>query len=177
MTTELIVLDVETLGLDLTSALLSIGLYNENHQLHLYFQVDPQLQYGATVLWDTVKWWLEREDALRKEQASAVRLPPPLIFDILVEYFRVFRSDFTVWCNGASFDFAKLAWHAGKCQKTLPWKFYKERCYRTKSAEFEKYEEYLEKVTQGTAHCALDDARRQYEILMLAEKDGYNIRS
>ena len=175
--TEIVMLDLETLDTAPTAAILSLALYTDGKPLHVHLDVDEQLKYGATISWSTVRWWLEQSGDARLKQTGAIRLPVNVALAKITEYCRSINGKYTVWSNGAAFDLPILRWHASRMYYSVPWNYGAERCYRTKRAEVAERKLIDQQITSGVAHDALDDARRQYEFLMLAEKLGYAIRS
>lgn len=166
-----LMLDLETMGNESFSAIVSIGALEFNLETgetgkEFYVNVDLQscLDLGLTVNASTIMWWMNQSDQARHDLTSKKALP---ILDALSE-FSIFinNNDYRVWGNSASFDCGILANAYKKANIEVPWMHWNERCVRTLASfkpEIKKAFKF-----KGTAHNALDDCYHQvgycYEI-------------
>ena len=173
---DVVMVDIETLGIGPTSVVLSIGVFSPQFTFHEYVDIDSQLTYGAQVNADTILWWMKQREEARLKQTAAVRLRMHVVLCNMYEAFQQasFPDGYTVWSNGASFDLPILRWHADRVGHKLPWEYWQERCYRTERARVprDRRDEIDAEVTRilgkTVAHDALEDARRQHLWLQLA---------
>ncbi len=152
-----VMLDLETMATHSNAAIVAIGAVRFNGELQdTYYQViDLQscLQVGLEVNGDTIKWWLQQEDAARK----AITEPNIVLTQALTDFSIWLGEDALVWGNGASFDNAILANAYYRAGIPLPWTHYNNRCYRTLKCFYPSIK--LKRL--GTLHHALDDAISQ----------------
>ena len=159
-----IMLDLETLGTTPGSVIVAIGAVKFGRgQLHDEFyrrvDIDSCLAAGLTVDGSTIRWWLSQGDSARQEIVKAAMNLPMVLND-----FSAWIGDpkAEIWGNGAAFDNALLAAAYAAAKLPLPWRYSKDRCYRTLCALYP--DQRLER--QGTHHNALDDASSQAIHLM-----------
>ena len=154
-----VMLDIETLGKNSNSVILSVGAV-EFSEIGLgkefYMNVDPQSCVAAGMQMDvsTIMWWMKQSDAARKTfEAGGSDLA-----DVLHEFKMWFPKGACVWGNGATFDnvIVSNAYNAVKMHR--PWGYQNDRCYRTLKA---LYPGVKALTSIGTAHNALDDAKYQ----------------
>lgn len=146
-----LMLDLETLGTEADSMVLSIGavLFNKDtgkfakEHFHAGLLVDFQ---GGSIKTSTIEWWLGMEQAARdaiRAQLKQAREPYLVLNafkDWIIETLAAGgpriggekQADYLeVWGNGASFDQPILRRLARDSNVELPWKFWNERCFRT----------------------------------------------
>lgn len=162
-----IMVDLETLDNSSTSCIVSIGavLFDfEKDEVYetWYLTVDANscVKAGLTMSPDTVLWWLKQSDEARamfKEQGSSLESALKL-FGAWVQG----HDPEGVWGNGADFDNVILATAYKAVGQKLPWKYYKNRCFRTMKNCFP-----VELKREGTHHNAVDDAVHQMKQLKL----------
>jgi exodeoxyribonuclease VIII len=119
---------------------------------------------GAVMDPATVIWWLEQGDAARRAitcRGTEPRVALGRFSAWLAEIDQPFHIE-GVWGNGAAFDNVLLAETYRRMDLTPPWKFWKDRCYRTIKSLYPNV--VMER--SGTHHNALDDARSQAEHLL-----------
>ena len=163
-----IMVDLETMGTEVTSVILSIGAVSFDPETGglgntFYKEINTNscLNAGLTVNEKTMDWWQTQPPEVRgllEQCRSSVEFLP----DSLKEFGEYVQANMdpesgNVWGNGASFDNAILAHAYSKVGMELPWPFYKDRCYRTIKSLGPKV---LFK-RQGILHNALDDAVTQ----------------
>lgn len=162
-----VMLDLETMGLRPTSAIVSIGACAFDPSTLVlgkrwYGVINLQscLDAGLTIDGGTVMWWLQQpqaaRDALSKEQVSLGKG-----LRAFAGWLAQFDSYVRVWGNGADFDNAMLAQAYRVCGMDVPWKFSHSRCYRTVKALAPQVE-----YKNADLHNALSDAVAQAEHLL-----------
>lgn len=176
-----IMVDVETLGVRPTSALLSIGAVEFNpHSDRLggkfYYAIDPQecMDAGMTVDAGTILWWLKQSQEARDSISEG---DYPRTFKGVLWKFSIFcydyprqfpQKDIRLWCQGPSFDAVILENAYRACGAKLPWAYNSPRDSRT------IIEASGIDVTGipfvGTPHHALHDAVHQAKVVQAAFK-------
>lgn len=152
-------LDIETLGTQPGSAIISIGAVKFNDREvrdEFYERIDLEscINIGLKMQPQTVIWWLQQNDAARNEICQQGKP----ITEVLANFSKwVDDSNAEIWGNGATFDNVLLscAYHAASLAR--PWKYSGDRCYRTLKNMFPN----IEFARIGTHHNALDDAKSQ----------------
>jgi len=170
-----IMIDIETWGTRPGSAIRSIGacvfrprgpVCEEHILAEFYVNVSTEscLAFGLTQDESTIKFWAEQGEAARAaleaDQASI-----DVALGRLGTFFVEHRCEH-YWGHGANFDGVLLeaAYHA--CGMIPPWKFWGSRCTRTL---YDMAGVDLKSLPrQGTHHNALDDAKHQAWVAMLA---------
>lgn len=173
LTTEDIMVDLETLGRRPGCAILSIGavffnpirpsllptqvfycvVRNDGHQEVLGLHQDPE----------TVDWWEKQSPEARKVLAAAGRKSGNKQLPGALRDFNKFVASggprVRVWGNGADFDNAILS-VAMACAGMKPsWEFWNNRCYSTLKSMAARGVNLPAR--QGVHHNALDDALHQ----------------
>src|ERR1700731_2020740 len=87
----------------------------------------------------------------------------PLALDAFTDWMN--SRPYTLWGNSASFDCGLLADAYKACGKEIPWRFYREGCYRTIKNLSGARDVKLDRI--GTHHNALDDAISQAQHMQL----------
>ncbi len=161
-----IMLDLETMGNKPGAAIISIGavFFDVNNGLgpsfHARIDLEDSVRCGLKMDASTVKWWLNQS----KEAQTAVMLPGTSLATTLASF-----SDFVttnldhgeraeVWGNGSDFDNVILSAAFDAVGKSIPWRFYDSRCYRTLKNLFKGVPA---DPRVGIHHDALDDAKFQ----------------
>ena len=161
-------LDLETLGTKPGSVILAIGatLFSVEKGIidSFYVRVDPKscVSLGLKMDVDTVMWWLNQDDAARKEISKPGGDHIARALGKFSEWLRKHpeydpESGLEIWGNGASFDNVLLADAYDLAELIRPWKFWNDRCYRTVKA----MRPDVPMPRTGTHHNALDDAKSQ----------------
>lgn len=174
---ENIMLDLETLGTNSNSIVLSLGAVsfdtdgNLGDSLYMEFTDDLafQLQHGAVIDVDTIKWWMQQDDAARavfgapKEGQEAFRVSTTEGLRMFAEFVgRNGGDECKIWGNGAAFDNVILANLYKRLNMAVPWKFWNDRCFRTLKTQFGLVRP---PVHEGVEHHALADALNQVRYL------------
>ena len=168
MTKKHCMIDLETLDILPTAAILSIGavifkLDGSPLTERFYVNVDPgdAKAQGCTISKDTVKWWSEQP----KEIMEAFKTPKPIglksALEQLFDFYKKTGSQM-VWSHGASFDLPIISYAARRVQLKEPWEYWQQMCNRTVLAMIDSP---LPKKRESP-HNALDDAKTQAEHIM-----------
>lgn len=169
MASRKIMLDIETLGTSKDSVVLAIGAVEFNDTgvvKQFYVQIDPEscTDWGLRIDARTVMWWLDQNDAARKQLTST----KGKALDIaLAELRAAFNwKDAEVWANGIDFDFTILEQAYKAIGHEAPWPYWAKMDYRTVKnlvprAVFNELEE-----KNPVAHHALSDAMCQAATLI-----------
>ncbi len=163
-----VMVDLETLGRRAGCAIVSIGavkfdplsgFVDTDNAFYRAITVESAVRFGLHIDPSTLKWWMQQDDAAR-----AVFNDPEAvgIQQALVEFAEWADEDgeydgIKLWGNGASFDNPILSAAYEAVDIIQPWKFWNDRCYRTKKAECPQ----VPFVRIGTHHNAVDDALSQ----------------
>lgn len=143
-----VVVDLETLGLEPSSIILSIGAISNTGE-NFYRELNwKEQECTRAVNVDTCLWWGQQEKDLCPLKGSV------LLQDALVEFSRWLPKDSYVWCRGLDMDGAILKDAYRLHHLSPPWKYNKVRDVRTALHKVPK--ENL--VTPVRKHHALDDA-------------------
>lgn len=164
-----IMVDIEALSRKSNAVVLTIGAvrfdrYSEAlaDPFHLRLPVQEQIDAGAHVEFETIRWWMEQSDNARQ---SAFYGP---MANSLVEGLnkfsrylqRVSRAQACLWSNGPSFDSAILQNTYSRVGLPWPLPYNADRDCRTLfELAYPKGDTPL--VDTGVSHNALDDAKRQ----------------
>lgn len=168
-----VMLDLETWSTSPNAVITSIGavkftLNSDNSGGKIveefYYRINPQscVDVGLEMSVDTILWWMKQSDEARAEFQKQTWN----IQDVL-GLFAMWLSDdpknIDVWGNGSDFDNVLLANAYRVCGKSLPWRYFNNRCYRTLK---NIYSNVLPTPTVGVKHNALDDAKSQANHLI-----------
>ncbi len=157
-----IMVDLETLGNNSQSVILSIGAVEFDETglgSTFYMAVDPESCVRAGLMMDvsTVMWWMKQSDEAR---AAFDRSKENLAY-ALTSFSQFVTNcagdDAEVWGNGATFDNVILDSAYRATGQTKPWKFWNDRCYRTLKNLYPQ----VPYVKPNVAHNALEDAIAQ----------------
>lgn len=161
-----IMLDLETMGFEGRSAIISIGTvaFDPNsgtlgETFYTNVDLDSCIEQGLEVNGATVAWWItQRSDAKKALFSDAKPLNEAL--DEFTKYINQFKN-VKVWGNGLGFDnvIIKNAYKAIK--KERPWSDFQDRDMRTLVDITETIYGKHKHLKKGVAHNALDDAVNQ----------------
>jgi hypothetical protein len=160
--------DLETLGVRPTSAIISIGAckFDPNtfaitDVFHQVISRESLSEYPEfTVDQSTIDWWENQTDEAKA--ASYSNKDGRHIKSVLIDFAEFAHKDAEVWGNGSDFDNVLLAHAYNVTGVPLPWKFWNNRCYRTMKNQFPE----VAFSRQGTHHNAMHDAISQAKHLM-----------
>lgn len=154
-----LMLDIETMGNESFSSIISIGAVEFNIDTgetgkEFYTNIDLQscIDIGLIVNASTVMWWMNQNEQARKDLTGRVSVP---IFEALKNFANFCNKDYQIWGNSARFDCGILQNAYNRINTPIPWDFRKERCLRT-LVSFSPEIKYNYK-QNGTAHNAVDD--------------------
>jgi hypothetical protein len=162
-----LMLDLETMGNASNSAIVSIGAVEfdintgeTGREFYELVSLQSCLDKGLIINASTVYWWLEQNEAARKQICK----PSDNLYNVLVKLksFMACLGDFQIWGNSARFDIGILesAYRAfGHESLTLPWKFRDERDVRTLVSFAPSVKESLP--FTGVQHSPIDDCKHQ----------------
>lgn len=171
-----IMLDIETLGTESNSVILSIGAAFFNIEtgdigetFHRHIGIKDSIQNGLNMNTDTILWWLKQSKESQEKLVEGQQVGYSL--ESSLQEFTKFCwsgpmypstgsvSSCQIWGNSARFDCGLLQNAYNKLGMAIPWDFRKERCLRT----LVSFAPDVAKdwVRTGTAHDALDDCRNQ----------------
>lgn len=166
-----IMLDLETLGTDSYSAILSIGAVKfdiENGQMgQVFYQaIDLKscLKAGMKINADTFYWWLSQDNGAREGVLVQKR---KALQSALNSFTQFYKGEY-IWGNSASFDCGLLGNAYELLDLEKPWKFQKEMDFRTITNICRPELEYIPFV--GTPHHPVDDCIHQIKVLANAYK-------
>lgn len=171
---KVLMVDIETLGQDGDSVILSIGACAGDLSGGLVddfsVNVDVRSQNSRSINRSTLWWWMQQE----KAAIDALFMPEPKPFKRAIPEFIDFCNDVEfdgVWANGVSFDLKILRNCIMAMGRKVPWGYQQEMCLRPIRKLGEKHgvvynEHYAQWVEEGgVSHSAVDDALRQYDYL------------
>ena len=161
---ERVMLDIETFGQGPGSVIVSVGAvkFGGGRILDEFCRrIDPASAVAAGLTMDvaTVQWWLRQSDAARAEVSGA---GGEELWTVLEKFGWWISADAEVWGNGSDFDNVLLAAAYRAVGMQEPWRWSKNRCYRTVKSLYPE----VEMMREGLHHQALDDARDQAYHLM-----------
>jgi len=171
-----VMVDLETLGTEPGSVILSIGaVHFGGGQILDTFQASilPKscMKLGMKADPSTMLWWMEQSTEARKALMKGQHRAESIMH--VLDYFTRWVSQrcggcldlksVRIWGNGASFDCAMLMAAYRMADIPAPWKYSGERCYRTVKA---LNPDVVEDARDGTHHDALADAEHQAKHLM-----------
>lgn len=166
--TENIMIDLETLGTERDSVILSFGAVKfdrskvyEDDGLYAQLRWQEQLDNGGTVTEGTIRFWLGQHQAAREAILNKANLlHPHKALMMLNSWFHdsiKAPKNCAVWANGPSFDLSLLddmyrRFGLGK----PPWPYWAERCVRT--AKMMAGVDAVSRPAEMTEHHAFHDA-------------------
>lgn len=173
-----IALDLETLDTKSTAAILSIGaafIEPDLSTVHVFpsfyaqVSIEDAMKHG-TVNPNTLHWWFQQEDKVRKEISNASINTLAKALEDFTAWIRMIENRFNyngdtvqlyLWGNGVDFDNAILANAYKAIGEEQPWGFRSNMCYRTLKNLYPE----IPKVTPTIPHHAMHDAIAQAEHL------------
>ena len=128
-------IDIETLGTDDRSIVLSIGAVYFNktgigQSFYRVLDIARQIELGRVINEESLQWWARQSEeakAILNEKGDPVQ-------DVLLafnEFASIFGTDVKVWGNGATFDNVIVSTLYKDMGMERPWRFTNDRCYRT----------------------------------------------
>jgi len=161
-----VMLDLETLGHGPNAVIVAIGavlfdLEDDKVLESWYTVIDPvsSVKHGLTMTPETVCWWLQQSDDARKIFSDKSKLDLVTALHLFAAWIKE-HDPAGIWGNGADFDNVIINSAYIAIKEQLPWKYYKNRCFRTLKSLFK-----VEVERQGVHHNAVDDATYQVAVL------------
>lgn len=169
-----VMIDLETLGTNPNSPVLSIGAvafnlsdYTLGKKFYSALGVQDQLNRGRAPSAATLAWWMgQTNDAKCVFKEDAVS--PRAAIEGFTYFIKSLETDVRVWGKGPSFDITIMEDLFYQYEMEVPWKFWNIRCVRT-ILDFLPNPNFAK---SGVAHNALDDAVNQANEVMAAVKEG-----
>jgi len=163
-------LDLETLGTDVNSVVLSIGCVvfdpfssEKGNTFYSCINLNDSLKHGLTTSQSCIDWWSEQKPEAQqvlKDAKETSKLLPGVLKELSI-WFTENNLKY-LWGNSIAFDNVLLR----NCYKTAgmnpPFKYYNDLCYRTVKTLNPNIPELKR---TGTYHNALDDALHQVQHL------------
>jgi hypothetical protein len=162
-----IMVDIETMGNESNSAIVSIGAVEFNmetgetgQEFYANVSLKSCLDAGLKVNADTVMWWMKQGDEARKtltvgESKNIIQALDE--FSSFVEFCG--GKECQAWGNSARFDLGILTDAYNKINVKTPWDFRNERCVRTLASFSPQIKK--DAVFIGTPHYSIDDCKFQ----------------
>jgi exodeoxyribonuclease VIII len=158
-----LMIDLEGLGTGPDTAILTIaaqafdplgrGFFDQFY----YARVDLDSQPDRSIQQGTIDWWATQPAAAKDEAfAETNRLPLPQALD---ELGRLIWQSKRIWAQGPTYDMNILEHAYKSLGKAIPWQFYSVRDSRTVFSLWPGLPK------PSTSHHALEDCRRQIELL------------
>lgn len=173
-----IMVDIETLGSDPGSVILSIGAVSftspdmceesvspwVGNEFYRTIDIFSCLMHGLTINHETVKWWREQSD-----EAKIAAQPIGGVVTLsraLAEFAKYVRGHGLprVWAKGPDFDLVVLHSAYKAVGLAVPWQYRNARDVRT----IYDLAGGIKEPTNGVDHSALDDAKNQAQGVILA---------
>lgn len=158
-----LMLDIETMGNQSYSSILSIGAVEFDIEtgdigdsIHIKVDLEDCVKEGLVLNTSTVLWWMQQSDEARARllyEGDSLKTA----LEKLDSFF--IGKDYEVWGNSARFDCGILQNAYNKIGSNIPWDFRKERCVRTLVSFAPEIKENC--VFEGVPHDALDDCKFQ----------------
>lgn len=158
---ERVMIDIETLGLETGSAILSIGAvrFNETSVWDEFYQeisVQSCQESGLTIDAGTLEWWLQQDDSV-----AEVLVGGRTLVDVLGEFILYYGDADEVWANSPAFDCEMIEEACRAVGKQAPWDYSQKRDVRT----VRKLPGAVDVEMEGEEHNALDDAKWQARVV------------
>lgn len=160
-----VMVDIETLGTNPGSVILSIGAVefrDGNFLREFYREISPAScqECGLKIDAATVAWWMEQ------------KIKPPVsgyesLEDVLAAFSDWLPEVALLWANSPSFDAVLIEAAYRKVGQSLPWSFRDWRDFRTARDLLAPGFDPATVPTQGDHHDALADAKWQATALMM----------
>ena len=161
-----VMVDLETLSSRKDAGVVAIGAVEfdfDSGELGKEFSCRVVPDERFHISGDTFLWWLQQSEAARQALLQEPRLS---VCDACEQFRQWYPKGAALWGNGATFDNVILR-HAYEVSGVKPpWHYRDDRCFRTLAAMLPK----APWPSEGVAHDALDDAKRQAKYLVAAWK-------
>jgi len=165
--TQSLMLDIETLGQSHDAVVLSAGAVSFNRdgitdKKEWFLEVEPQIKLGRKIDYATLQWWNKQSDEARAifQRQNTVNITY-FCHELATFFTTNCGKDGRVWGNGASFDMPIIESLIKDNKMTVPWSYWRHRCFRTIKGMFP-----LDVPFEGIKHGALPDALHQAKYLV-----------
>lgn len=162
-----IMIDIETMGNESNSAIVSIGAVEFNmvtgetgKEFYTNVSLKSSLDVGLQINADTVMWWMKQSDEARKSLTDGeTKDIESALYDLAAFIIDCGGKNCQVWGNSARFDLGILSDAYSKVGSKIPWDFRNERCVRTLVSFLPE----IKNMTKffGVAHNAIADCHFQ----------------
>ena len=174
-----IMLDLETMGNNSNSVIVSIGAvpfdietgeFDRKLSFYEKIDIDSCLKAGLKVDGSTIYWWLNQS---KKAQEELLLYKRPLS-DVLTEFTNWIngiyalnnnKNDINIWGNGATFDIVILANAYRALDRNFPWNYHHERDVRTLVSFAPEIKDKVIKLTKILEHHPIDDCVLQIKYV------------
>lgn len=178
-----VMLDIETLGTNCNSVILSVAAIPFNidsgeikRELSFYekIDIDSCLQAGLQVDGATIYWWLRNSDEARAQIEEGKRPLSEALF-MLSNWLDGIRKmsgsrAVQVWSNGLTFDVPILSNAYKNLYMSVPWDYHDTRDVRTYVSIFPEIRKDVEEKRERVAHHPIDDCLLQIEYVSGIQK-------
>lgn len=159
-------IDIETIATGTNAVIASISAVQFNpltgdtfSEFEVFIDIQSQLEKGFEIEADTMFWWMEQDENVRKELIRKCK--NGLSISSSLEAFTVWIRQNKIkysWGKGPSFDQAKIANAFRRCKLRQPLQYWNEFCVRTLIA----FDDSVKKFEfDGDAHRGIDDSKHQ----------------
>jgi len=129
-----IMLDIETMGVSTSAAIMSIGACYFNPatgEIGDTFHEQVNIASNGQIDASTVIWWMGQSDEARSKFKNNGKAGH--IYAVLAEFADFVKPGCQVWGNGIAFDnvIIRNAYEHPSCGDAAPWKFWDDRDVRT----------------------------------------------
>jgi len=160
---EHIMLDIETMGTSVESAIISIAAVEFNietgevgDKFYKNITLRSCMESGLKVDANTIMWWMKQSDEARKKLDEDTQIH---LFSALSTLAIFLDQNYYVWGNSARFDLGILENAYLKTNREIPWNFRLERDVRTLVGLHPYYRD--NEPFTGVKHNAIDDCLHQ----------------
>lgn len=171
MTLNNLMIDLETVGLEETAPIVSIGAVffcehtgQVGETFYRRVHLATSVAKGFIMEPAAVLWWLQQDDQAR----NSTFLSADHVEDVMSDLYDWIvlkgphKDDLRVWGCSPSFDCTKTSKHFAACGLDTPWHYWAERCYRT----IRDRNRNVPEDERVGLHNALDDAMHQAKHLI-----------
>jgi len=163
-----VMVDIETLGLDPGSVVLSIGAtkWTRDEIIDIFYvniDLESCTDHGLEIDPRTLSWWLEQDSEAQDCLTGGIPLE-----DALSQFDDFYDADY-VWANSPAMDCSVLEAAYESVGRDEPWDYDEERDLRTLEHLCDNLEEA--KNDEGVEHNARDDAVRQTRLAQKILRD------
>ena len=167
-----LMIDIETLGTDIDSVILSISAVQFNlksgdigNEFHVDIDAKSCVKAGLTMSVDTIMWWFEQDKEAQMEIVKSYKSGLAIDLKSALEKFNEWingnfdTSRVNTWGNSNRFDIGIIIYSMKKCDIVPIWKFWNEKDVRTLSGLAPRFKR--DEVFNGVKHYGIDDCKFQ----------------